>query len=68
MSGQAIGNRIKKLEDSEVIKSYSLMVDESKLGLTYTAFIIISMISNNHEAFKKKLLKHIVFQGAAVSY
>lgn len=46
MSGQAIGNRIKKLEDSGVIQSYSLMVDESKLGLTYTAFIIISMISN----------------------
>lgn len=53
MSGQAVGNRIKKLEDSGAIKAYTLMVDELKLGLTYTAFIIIFMKSTNHEAFKQ---------------
>jgi len=51
MTGQAVGNRIKKLEDSGVIKAYSLIVDEMKLGLTYTAFIIIYMKTANHDSF-----------------
>ena len=53
MSGQAVGNRIKKLEDSGAIKAYSVMVDETKLGLTYTAFITIFMKTTNHEGFKQ---------------
>ncbi|AOZ90940.1 Lrp/AsnC family transcriptional regulator [Paenibacillus crassostreae] len=51
MTGQAVGNRIKKLEESGVIKAYSLIVDEMKLGLTYTAFIIIYMKTTNHDSF-----------------
>lgn len=43
MTGQAVGNRIKKLEESGVIKAYSLIVDEMKLGLISTAFVIIYM-------------------------
>lgn len=53
MSGQAVGNRIKKLEDSGTIKAYSVMVDETKLGLTYTAFITIFMKTTNHDGFKQ---------------
>ena len=51
MTGQAVGNRIKKLEESGVIKAYSLLVDEMKIGLTYTAFIIIYMKTANHDSF-----------------
>lgn len=51
MTGQAVGNRIKKLEVSGVIKAYSLIVDEMKLGLTYTAFVIIYMKTANHDSF-----------------
>ncbi|MDN7243876.1 Lrp/AsnC family transcriptional regulator [Planococcus shenhongbingii] len=51
MTGQAVGNRIKKLEDSGVIKAYSLIVDDMKLGLSYTAFVIIYMKTANHEQF-----------------
>lgn len=51
MTGQAVGNRIKKLEDNGVIKAYSLIVDEMKIGLTYTAFIIIYMKTANHDPF-----------------
>ena len=51
MTGQAVGNRIKKLEDNGVIHSYSLIVDELKLGLAYTAFVIITMNSANHKSF-----------------
>lgn len=51
MTGQAVGNRIKKLEDSGVIKAYSLIVDEMKLGIAYTAFVIIYMKTANHDLF-----------------
>src|SRR4051794_12221448 len=51
MTGQAVGNRIKKLEESGVIKAYSLIVDDMKLGLTYTAFVIIYMKTANHDSF-----------------
>ena len=51
MTGQAVGNRIKKLEESGVIKAYSLLVDEMKLGLSYTAFVIIYMKTANHDSF-----------------
>ncbi|WP_080873696.1 Lrp/AsnC family transcriptional regulator [Oceanobacillus timonensis] len=51
MTGQAVGNRIKRLEDNGVIKSYSIIVDEMKLGLSYTAFVIIYMKTADHHAF-----------------
>lgn len=51
MTGQAVGNRIKKLEESGVIKAYSLVVDEMKIGLSYTAFVIIYMKTANHDSF-----------------
>ncbi|WP_394121971.1 Lrp/AsnC family transcriptional regulator [Planococcus donghaensis] len=51
MTGQAVGNRIKKLEENGVIKAYSLIVDEMKLGFSYTAFVIIYMKTTNHGKF-----------------
>ncbi|AXF57668.1 Lrp/AsnC family transcriptional regulator [Salicibibacter kimchii] len=51
MTGQAVGNRIKKLEDNGVIKVYSLVIDEMKLGFSFTAFIIVHMKTANHDAF-----------------
>ncbi|MCM0624500.1 Lrp/AsnC family transcriptional regulator [Lysinibacillus sp. OL1_EC] len=51
MTGQAVGNRIKKLEDTGVIKAYTLLIDEMKLGLSYTAFVIIYMKTANHNLF-----------------
>lgn len=51
MTGQAVGNRIKKLEDSGVLKAYSIIVDEMKVGLVFTAFVIIYMKTANHDSF-----------------
>jgi Lrp/AsnC family leucine-responsive transcriptional regulator len=51
MTGQAVGNRIKKLEESGVITAYSLMIDEMKLGLAFTAFVIIHMKTASHDSF-----------------
>ena len=51
MTGQAVGNRIRKLEENGIIKSYTLFVDEMKLGLPYTAFVIMHMKTANHKSF-----------------
>ncbi|WP_416829234.1 Lrp/AsnC family transcriptional regulator [Ectobacillus polymachus] len=51
MTGQAVGNRIKKLEDNGVIKAYSIILDEMKLGLSYTAFVTVFMKTTNHSSF-----------------
>ena len=51
MTGQAVGNRIKKLEENGVIKAYSLIIDEMKLGLIFTAFVIVYMKTANHDSF-----------------
>ncbi|WP_172195894.1 Lrp/AsnC family transcriptional regulator [Saccharibacillus qingshengii] len=51
MTGQAVGNRIKKLEDGGIIRSYSLIVDELKLGLAYTAFVVLTMNTADHKSF-----------------
>ncbi|GHI00319.1 Lrp/AsnC family transcriptional regulator [Neobacillus kokaensis] len=51
MTGQAVGNRIKKLEDSGVIKAYTLIIDEMKLGLDYTGFVVVYLKTANHEQF-----------------
>ncbi len=50
MTGQAVGNRIKKLEDNGVIHSYSLVVDGPNLGLSYTATVIIYLQSDRRLA------------------
>ncbi len=51
MTGQAVGNRIKKLEDRGIIQAYSLIIDEMKLGLIFTAFANVYMKTANHDAF-----------------
>ncbi|QQK80037.1 Lrp/AsnC family transcriptional regulator [Salicibibacter cibi] len=51
MTGQAVGNRIKKMEDNGVIKAYSLVTDEMKLGFSFTAFVVVHMKTAHHGAF-----------------
>lgn len=51
MTGQAVGNRIKKLEDGGVIKAYSVIIDEIQMGYEYTAFVIVFMESKDHHSF-----------------
>ncbi|UQZ33425.1 transcriptional regulator [Paenibacillus sp. PK3_47] len=51
LTGQAVGKRIKKLEDNGVIKAYSIIIDEIKLGFAYTGFLTITMNEANHNSF-----------------
>jgi Lrp/AsnC family transcriptional regulator, leucine-responsive regulatory protein len=49
MTGQAVGNRIRKMEDNGIIQAYSIVIDELKVGLSFTAFIIFFMNANTHD-------------------
>lgn len=48
MSVSAIIDRIKKLEKSGVIKQYSLILDNSKIGLDVCAFVEVSTNDKNY--------------------
>ena len=49
MTGQAVGNRVKKMEDNGIIQAYSIVIDELKMGLPYTAFVLIFMNAHTHD-------------------
>jgi Lrp/AsnC family leucine-responsive transcriptional regulator len=55
LTGQAVGNRIKRLEESGVIQAYTLKVDEAKIGRPLLAIVTIFMKSNNHNEFHRFL-------------
>ncbi|WP_242844959.1 Lrp/AsnC family transcriptional regulator [Clostridium cylindrosporum] len=52
MTGQAVGMRIKRLEEKEIIKAYTILIDELKICKCYIAFITVIMKSNNHAGFQ----------------
>ncbi len=66
MTGQAVGNRIRRLEDLGIIEQYTIAINRIKLGQTVTAFVTLFVTSANHQEFmdffqkKKKYLKYIV--------
>ncbi|WP_372637101.1 Lrp/AsnC family transcriptional regulator [Cohnella sp.] len=52
MTGQAVGARIRKLEDAGVIEGYAARIDRTKLGLALTAFVTVFLKSGSaHEKF-----------------
>lgn len=53
MTGQAVGNRIRRLEDMGIIEKYTLAVNMANLGQPITAFITVFVNSTNHTAFHK---------------
>ncbi|GLI08224.1 HTH-type transcriptional regulator LrpB [Paenibacillus tyrfis] len=55
LSGQAVGNRIKRLEDLGIIQAYTVQVNEEKMGRSVLAFITVFMKSTNHSGFESFL-------------
>lgn len=58
MTGQAVGNRIRKMEDEGIIEEYTISVNELKLGKTIQAFIMVFLKSNRHLEFQKYLTEN----------
>lgn len=53
MTGQAVGNRVKRMEDNGIIQAYSIVIDELKMGHSFTAFVIFFMNANTHDNLLK---------------
>lgn len=55
LTGQAVKNRINRLEKLGVIEGYTVKVNSGKLGMEVTAFVTVFMKTTEHAAFQKYL-------------
>lgn len=53
MTGQAVKNRIDKMEKLQVIKGYTVKVNSDLDGKKLISFVTVFMKTTNHAAFKK---------------
>lgn len=52
-----ISNRIRKLEENNIIKQYTTILNHEKIGINVTAMIIIQTETEKHENVEKELPK-----------
>ena len=52
MTGQAVGNRIRRLEDLGIIEQYTIAINRINLGQIVTAFVTVFVTTANHQEFK----------------
>ena len=52
LTGQAVGARIRRLEEAGVIRSYTVDLDYKKLDSPITALVTVIMKTENHGAFR----------------
>jgi len=52
LTGQAVGNRIRRLEDTGIIEQYTIAINRIKLGQIVTAFVTVFVETPNHQEFK----------------
>lgn len=59
LTGQAVANRIQRLEHEGIIKGYTVVLDESKLepgkAKTIAAYVTVFMKTADHRAFQRFL-------------
>lgn len=53
LTGQAVANRIYRMEQLGVIEGFTIKLNASKLGKILTAFITVFMKTNDHQSFQK---------------
>ncbi len=64
LTGQAVRNRITRLEKLGVIEGYTIKTNMVKLGQHIVAYITVYMQSNNHAAFHKFIRDNIMITEA----
>lgn len=57
LTGQAVANRIRRMEDLGVIKGYSVLLDQTKLGQTVFAYVTVFMKTTDHYQFQQFISK-----------
>lgn len=65
LTGQAVSNRIARLETLGVIRGYSAVLDDKLLGTSLTAYITIFMKTTSHSALQTFLQHHEAVTEAA---
>ncbi len=59
LTGQAIGARVRKLQDAGVIEGYTLRWNPEKIGLSVHAFVTVFLKSSNaHQLFQSFVQEH----------
>lgn len=58
LSGQAVGGRIRKLEEMGVIEGYTVRLNHSKLDAAITALVTIFIKSTDHASFQAFIKPH----------
>lgn len=58
LTGQAVKNRINKMEKLNIIEEYTLKVNLHRIGKDLIAFITVFMKSSNHSEFKKYIINN----------
>ena len=53
LTGQAVRNRINRMEKLEVIEGYTIKINSQMLGKTLTAFVTVFMKTTDHASFQK---------------
>lgn len=48
LSGQAVGNRIRRMEEQGIIQGYTARIDEARIGRARTAIVTMFMKTNVH--------------------
>jgi len=52
MTGQAVGNRIRRLEDLGIIEQYTIAINRIKLGQIVNAFVTVFVKTADHQEFR----------------
>lgn len=58
LTGQAVRNRISRLEKLGIIEGYTVRLDRKKLGQCVTAYVTLFMKTTDHAAFRKYIAEN----------
>ncbi|NPV89980.1 MAG: Lrp/AsnC family transcriptional regulator [Firmicutes bacterium] len=53
LSGQAVGNRIRRMEEMGIIEGFTVRVNPDRLGRAVTAYITVFMKNTDHQGFRR---------------
>lgn len=57
MTGQAVGMRVNKLLDENIIQNFTININKNKLENTTTSFITVYMTTSDHSRIKNLITK-----------
>lgn len=68
LTGQAVRNRINKMEKLSVIEGYTIRINFAKIGKEVTAFVTIFMKTTDHAAFQEYICNNnLIFEADRIS-